>query len=251
MFPLRDDNPTLHTSFATFLIIAINVVVWLFVQGMGTTPYLAESICRYGVIPGEILGKVRSHTSVPLGPHLVCVLDGHPNWMTLATSIFMHGGWLHLIGNMWFLAVFGDNVEDVMGSVRFVLFYLLCGLAAAAAQIVSNPSNLVPMVGASGAIGGVMGAYCMLFPRAPVHMLVWFGFYFTRIIIPAFFMLGYWFVLQLLSGFLYSGSGGIAFWAHVGGFAAGVALVRLFCKPQRLSERRVRRGRIYGVRHRY
>jgi membrane associated rhomboid family serine protease len=150
--------------------------------------------------------------------------------------MFMHGGWLHIIGNMWFLAVFGDNVEDAMGSVRFVLFYLLCGSAAAAAQMISAPASPVPMVGASGAIGGVMGAYAVLFPRAPVHMLIFLGFFFTRVVIPAFLVLGYWFLLQLLGGFVPGeGSGGVAFWAHIGGFASGVLLVKVFSPPDRLD----------------
>jgi membrane associated rhomboid family serine protease len=145
---------------------------------------------------------------------------------------------------MWFLFVFGDNVEDVMGSVRFVIFYLLCGLAAALTQIAAGPASLIPMVGASGAIGGVMGAYAVLFPRAPVHMLVFFGIFFTRIIIPAFMMLGYWFALQFLGGiFAPVSSGGVAVWAHVGGFLAGIVFVKLFTSRQRLEESRQRRGR--------
>jgi len=195
MFPIRDDNPTFHTSFATFAIIATNVAVWIFVQRLGTNPYLVESVCRLGVIPKEILGMVRPGTRVPIGPGVIYVLDGNPNWITVITSMFVHVGWFHLIGNIWFLAVFGDNVEDAMGSIRFIFFYLLCGIAAAAAQMMSNSSSLVPMVGASGAIGGVMGAYCILFPRAPVHMIVFFGFFLTRVVVPAFFMLGYWFLL--------------------------------------------------------
>ncbi len=143
--------------------------------------------------------------------------------------MFMHGGCFHLTGNMWFLAVFGDNVKDVMGGVRFEFFYILCGVAAVAAQMLSNPSSAVPMVGASGVIGGVMGAYVVLFPRALMHLLVFLEFFITRVVVPAFFMLGYWFLLQLLGGFFSLGvaSGGTAFWAHVGGFIAGIA-VKLF-----------------------
>jgi membrane associated rhomboid family serine protease len=147
--------------------------------------------------------------------------------------MFMHGGWFHIIGNMWFLWVFGDNVEDEMGPVRFLVFYVLCGLAAAFAQIVTAPASLVPMVGASGAIGGVMGAYALLFPRVRVRLLIILVFYVTTITVPAIFMLGYWFLLQLLQGIPALGSeeGGVAFWAHVGGFLAGVALVWLFRRP--------------------
>jgi membrane associated rhomboid family serine protease len=159
--------------------------------------------------------------------------------------MFMHGGWFHIIGNMWFLAVFGDNVEDALGSVRFILFYLLCGVAAAALQVVTDSRSVVPMVGASGAIGGVMGAYAVLFPRAPVHVLVFFGFYVSRFVVPAFLMLGYWFVIQILGGIpaLAGAGGGIAFWAHVGGFAAGVILSKVLYNPERVAALRDRKGR--------
>jgi membrane associated rhomboid family serine protease len=131
-----------------------------------------------------------------------------------------------------------------MGPVRFVVFYLLCGIAAATAQVVSGPGSTVPMVGASGAIGGVMGAYLVLYPKAPVHMLVFFGFFISRVVVPAFFMLGYWFLLQLVAGAVDRGTGGVAFWAHVGGFVAGALLVRVFCNPNRLATCRFRRGRM-------
>jgi membrane associated rhomboid family serine protease len=152
--------------------------------------------------------------------------------------MFMHGGWMHLIGNMWFLWIFGNNVEDSMGHVRFLIFYLLCGAAAAAAQTVTDPDSIIPMVGASGAIGGVMGAYVLLYPRVNVHMLIFLGFYVTTIAVPAVFMLGYWFLLQLVSGAASIGAegGGVAFWAHVGGFVAGAVLVLVFRDP-RLLER--------------
>ena len=253
MFPIRDENPTIRTSVATFVIIAANVAVWILIQGLGSEPTLAKSVCQFGAIPGELLGTVRAGTRIPIGPGLACVLDGNPNWITVVTSMFMHGGWFHLLGNMWFLLVFGDNVEDVMGRVKFGVFYLLCGVAAVAAQMVSNPSSAVPMVGASGAIGGVMGAYVVLFPRAPVHLLVFLGFFITRIVVPAFFMLGYWLLLQLMGGFFSLGvaSGGTAFWAHVGGFVAGIALVKIFCSSGRIVEHRKRRGRTDRMVNRY
>jgi membrane associated rhomboid family serine protease len=161
----------------------------------------------------------------------------------------MHGGWLHIIGNMWFLYIFGDNIEDAMGSARFILFYLACGLAAVVVQMVANPASAIPMVGASGAISGVMGAYIILFPRAPVHMLVFFGFFFTRIVVPAFFMLGYWLLLQLFGGFFSLGaaSGGVAFWAHVGGFVAGMLLILPVCTSERTAACRQRRGVLDGT----
>jgi membrane associated rhomboid family serine protease len=170
----------------------------------------------------------------------VCALDTAPSWHTLVTSMFMHGSWMHIIGNMWFLWIFGNNVEDSMGRGRFVVFYLLAGLAAAAMQIATDPASPVPMVGASGAIGGVMGAYVVLYPRVRVHMLVFLGFFITTIGVPAYLMLGYWFVLQLLGGLpsLGGGAGGVAFWAHVGGFVAGVALIYLFRDPELVERHR-------------
>ena len=153
--------------------------------------------------------------------------------------MFMHGGWLHILGNMLFLWVFGDNVEDVMGPGRFFVFYVLCGLAAAGAQIATDPDSVVPMVGASGAIGGVMGAYAILFPRARVHLLIILVFYVTTISVPAILMLGYWFVLQLFSGVFSLGQsgGGVAFWAHIGGFVAGLALIRPFTRQDLIAAR--------------
>jgi membrane associated rhomboid family serine protease len=245
MFPIRDDNPTLHRTPVTFLIILINVAVWLFVQGAGFNPLLAKSLCLYGLVPGELLGLVPPGTEVPLGGGLACVVEHSQNWYTMFTHMFMHGGWLHIIGNMWFLAIFGDNVEDSMGSIRFIFFYLLCGLAAAGAQMGLDPHSALPMVGASGAIGGVMGAYVVLYPRAPIHMLVFLGFFFTRIIVPAYFMLGYWFMLQLLGLLpaLRSSSGGVAVGAHVGGFLAGVILIFFFRRMDRVKEKRALRWR--------
>ena len=235
MFPIRDDNPHLAFPVVTCLLIGLNVAAWLLLQGLGTEPALSQSVCRLGLIPGELLGTI-GRVQVP-GP-LPCTAGGEANWSTLLTSMFMHGGWLHLIGNMWFLWIFGGNVEDAMGRVRFAVFYLLCGLAAAAAQIAADASSPIPMVGASGAIGGVMGAYIVLYPRVHVHMLLFLGFYGTTFAVPAVFMLGYWILLQLLGGFTSIGAtgGGVAFWAHVGGFAAGAVLVFLF-RDRRLLDR--------------
>jgi membrane associated rhomboid family serine protease len=240
MFPLRDENPKLATSLATFLIIGINLAVWTFVQGLGTEPSLSKSVCDFGASPGELLERVAAGTVVPLGSNIGCVIESPPNWWSPLTSMFMHGGWFHIIGNMWFLWVFGDNVEDSMGPVRFTIFYVLCGLAAVAAQALVNPASAIPMVGASGAIGGVMGAYALLFPRVPVHMLVFLGFYVDRISVPAFMMLGYWFLLQLIGGIpsLQGDGGGVAFFAHVGGFLVGLALVPLFRQPGRVAAHR-------------
>jgi membrane associated rhomboid family serine protease len=237
MFPLRDENPTLGSSLATFAIIGVNAAVWLFVQGFGADPALSISVCQFGAVAGNLLGTLPQESVVPLGSNLECWVGGPPNWLSPLTSMFMHGGWFHIIGNLWFLSIFGDNVEDAMGPGRFAIFYLLCGLAAVAAQMLSDPSSAVPMVGASGAIGGVMGAYAVLYPRAPVRVLLFLGFFFTSLVVPAVAMLGFWFLLQLLGGLpaLRGGGGGVAFWAHVGGFAAGVALVFAFRDPVRLA----------------
>lgn len=240
MFPIRDDNPTLTRSFVTIALVAANVLVWAVVQGFGTEPALSKSVCELGAIPGELLGRAAPGTSVPLGPGFVCVIDPVADWSTAFTHMFLHGGWFHLVGNLWFLWVFGDNVEDAMGGVRFVVFYVLCGLAAFAVQALTGPGSAIPMVGASGAIGGVMGAYARLYPRAPVHLLIVFFFWVDRTVVPAFVMLGYWFVIQVLGGIpaLASEAGGVAFWAHVGGFLAGIALVPVFVSPARVAAHR-------------
>ena len=158
--------------------------------------------------------------------------------------MFLHGGWMHLIGNMWFLWLFGNNVEDSMGHLRFIAFYLLTGLAAALGQVIVSPDSIVPMVGASGAISGVMGAYLVLYPRVKVYTLVPIFIFFTSIALPAWAMLGYWFVLQLLSGFFSPGDmGGVAFWAHIGGFIAGVVLIKLFARADYIAAHRAHHWR--------
>jgi membrane associated rhomboid family serine protease len=239
LIPLRDENPTLGASVATFIIIGANIAAWITVQGLGTEPALARSVCELGAIPGALLGSVPAGSSVALGPGLDCVV-GRGGWHTVLTSMFMHGGWFHILGNMWFLSVFGDNVEDAMGPWRFAVFYLICGVAAALAHVASSPESAMPVVGASGAIGGVMGAYAVLYPRAPVHVLVPLGFYPLRYVVPAYLMLGYWFLLQIVGGIpsLHGAGGGVAFWAHIGGFAAGIALLPLFRDRARVEAHR-------------
>jgi rhomboid family protein len=239
MFPYKDDNPTLATPVVTFLLIGANVAVWLLVQGMGTEPRLSTSVCQLGLIPGEVLGRLPPGTLVPTGTGLACETGSPLAWLTPLTSMFLHGGWLHLIFNMWFLWVFGNNVEDSMGRFRFVLFYLTTGLVAAATQALLNPTSAIPMVGASGAISGVMGAYIVLYPRVKVHMIIFLGIFITRIAVPAFLMLGYWFLLQLLGGIptIARESGGVAFWAHTGGFVSGMLLVFLFRDPRLIARR--------------
>ncbi|MBL8029516.1 MAG: rhomboid family intramembrane serine protease [Fibrobacteres bacterium] len=240
MFPLRDENPTVNKSLATFLIIAGNILSWILIQSGGSGQSFIESIFNWGLIPGEILSTVPAGVKIPVGDGLVYITESSRSPLTLITSMFMHGGWMHILGNMWFLYIFGDNVEDIMGPFRFVVFYILCGLAAALAQMIADPYSTAPMVGASGAIGGVMGGYALLFPKAPVHVFV----FFVKIVVPAIFMLGYWFILQLISGSSAgSGNGGVAFWAHVGGFICGIVLVKFFSNKERLSNSRNKKGR--------
>ena len=229
MFPIRDDNPTLGTPAITVVLIGLNVAAWILVQGMGAEPTLSQSVCELGLIPGELLGRIPEGYTLPMSREMSCVI-GPPHWYTPLSSMFLHGGWLHLIGNMWFLWLFGNNVEDSMGHARYLVFYLLCGLAAASAQTLVNPNSAIPMVGASGAISGVMGAYIVLYPRVRIHMLIFLGFFITRAVVPAYVMLGYWLLLQIVGGLpaLAEESGGVAFWAHAGGFLAGAVLVLVF-----------------------
>jgi membrane associated rhomboid family serine protease len=239
MFPIRDDNPTFRTPMVTWAIIALNIAAWILVQGAGSEPQLGFSVCRLGLIPGELLHRLAAGLEVPVGDGIVCRI-GEANWLTPLTSMFMHGGWGHVLGNMWFLHIFGNNVEDSMGRGRYLVFYLLVGLAAAAAQVLAEPSSPIPMVGASGAIGGVMGAYVVLYPRASIQ--VWFPPVF-RFALPAWAMLGVWFVLDnLLPASILLGidrQGGVAFWAHIGGFLAGVALVIPFRDRNLVAEHRM------------
>ena len=232
MFPYKDDNPTNLTPYVTVGIVVVTVIVWIAVQGAGVGGPFLSSLCELALIPGELTGRVADGTVVPLGPDAGCQLGGS-SWHTVVTSMFLHGGWFHLIGNMWFLWIFGNNIEDSMGHGRFVGFYLVTGLLAAAAQVMVNPASPVPMVGASGAISGVMGAYLVLYPRVRVHMLIVLGFFITTIAVPASWMLLYWALLQAIGSA--GGGGGVAFMAHLGGFVAGAVLIKLFTKPELLA----------------
>jgi membrane associated rhomboid family serine protease len=243
MFAYRDENETIRTPYATFILIAINVAVWLFVQGAGSELALARSICNFGLIPGELTLSVPVGTSFRMGERLLCLTDPGRQTSHIFTSMFLHGGWMHILGNMWFMWIFGNNVEDAMGRFRFVVFYLLTGVAAALTQVFITPASAVPMVGASGAISGVMGAYIVLYPRVRVFMRIVLGFYVTSMAWPAWMMLGYWLVLQFVSGLMAidKEGGGVAFWAHFGGFAAGVVLIKLFARSDYLAEHQSRR----------
>jgi len=226
MIPLHDDNPTTLAPVVTIALIAACVVAFLVQLGSGEGNQ--RLVFSLGVIPATLLGHAR------LSPDLYLV----PPVVTLFSSMFLHGGWLHLGGNMLYLWIFGNNVEDSMGHVRFLVFYLLCGLGAALAQALPAPTSTVPMIGASGAISGVLGAYLLLYPRARVLVVVPLGF-FTRLVrLPALWVLGFWFAMQLLSEVLApAGGAGVAFRAHLGGFLCGMALIPVF---------RNRRFRLYN-----
>ncbi|HET7754803.1 MAG TPA: rhomboid family intramembrane serine protease [Anaeromyxobacteraceae bacterium] len=243
MFPYRDENVTQQRSYVTMAIIALNLVVWLFVQGAGSALPLMRSVCDLGLIPGELTGSLPAGTAFPMGEGIACLTDPGTQASHVFTSMFLHGSWMHLLGNMWFLWLFGDNVEDSMTRPRFAIFYLLSGMAAAAAQVLTNPSSGVPMVGASGAISGVMGGYLVLYPRVRVYTLLLLGFFLTTVALPAWVMLLFWIGLQALSGLASIGDsgGGVAFWAHIGGFVAGAVLVKLFARADHVAAHRARR----------
>jgi membrane associated rhomboid family serine protease len=245
VFPYHDENATQRTPVVTMLVIALCVLAWLVVQGAGTTLALARSVCNLGLIPGELTGALSPGTPFSMGEGLVCLTDPGFQVSHVMSSMFLHGSWMHLLGNMWFLWLFGNNVEDSMTRPRFVAFYVLCGLAAALLQVVTDPASEVPMVGASGAISGVMGAYLVLFPTARVFTMVPLGFLLTSVALPAWAMLLYWAFLQFVGGLSRIGAegGGVAFWAHVGGFAAGIILVKLFARSDRVALHRAHHWR--------
>lgn len=240
MIPLHDDNPTTIKPYVTVALIASCTVVFLWQLTLGAGGQRA--IYGLGVIPAVLLDNKVLH------PSLVMV----PAAMTVITSMFLHGGWMHLFGNMLYLWIFGNNVEDTMGHGRFVAFYLLCGIAAVFAQVLPDPDSTIPMIGASGAISGVLGAYFLTYPKASILTLVPIFILFYLIDIPAFIFLGIWFLIQFVSGYASmiaedgAAGGGIAWWAHVGGFSAGVVLVHFFrqeklCQSYQRVTKRVRR----------
>jgi membrane associated rhomboid family serine protease len=238
VFPYHDENETQRTPIVTVALIAVNVGAWLLVQGAGARLPLAESVCNLGLIPGELTGSLAPGTRFPIDEGLVCLTDPGRQTSNLITSMFLHGSWMHLLGNMWFLWLFGNNIEDSMTRSRFLAFYLLCGLGAALAQVMANPTSEIPMVGASGAISGIMGAYLVLFPRVRVFTMVPLGFFMTNVALPAWAMLIYWAFLQFAGGvtsIVSERAGGVAFWAHLGGFVAGVVLVKVFERRDRVA----------------
>ena len=223
MIPLHDDNPTQINPIVTIALIVACSLVFLY-QASLPEPVGEEFVFHYGAIPAAIFGHEKALPDIAVG---------FPASLALLTSMFLHGGWMHLIGNMLYLWIFGNNIEDVMGHVKFVIFYVVCGLLAAMSHALTDPASGIPMVGASGAISGVLGAYLLLFPRAQVFVVIPLGIFIRTMYVPAGFVLGFWFVLQLLSGgmSLGQGGGGVAFFAHVGGFVAGMALIGVFKDP--------------------
>lgn len=236
MIPIRDTIRSRTAPVVTVALIVVNVMVFLHEIALG--PYIERFVYAYGLIPRRFV----YWPGAPLDPM---------RFLPLFTSMFWHGGWLHLIGNMVFLWVFGNNIEDVMGHGKFLIFYLLCGVVAAATQTFVSPHSLVPMVGASGAISGVLGAYILLYPNVRVHTLILLPFFITTVALPAWVMLGYWILIQVLSGL---GSlseiekGGVAFFAHVGGFIAGLVLVKLFASEDVLRRRPLQPASYYRYR---
>jgi membrane associated rhomboid family serine protease len=236
MIPLHDDNPTETMPLVTVGLVAACTVIFFYQLSLGSQAG-QRFVYQYGAIPAVLFGQ----ESLPRGMAAI------PASFSLITSMFLHGGFLHLIGNMLYLWIFGNNIEDAMGHIRFIGFYLLCGVIAAMSHALVAPGSVMPMIGASGAISGVLGAYLLLYPRAHVYVLIPFGFFFWRTYVPAFLVLGFWFVLQLISGTasIGGGGGGVAWFAHIGGFLAGMVLigffkhrsVRFFNPPPRRSMR--------------
>src|SRR5436190_762980 len=235
VIPISDDNPTLHTPWMTWVILAGMFGTWLIVQGGGLNdPQLARSICNLGMVPAELTHLRAVGFAIPLGHGMVCAIDSDPiNRFTPLISMFLHGGSGHILGNALFFWVFGNNIEDSLGHFRFLVFYLVCGIAAAVAHIVAQPASPLPTVGASGAISGILGAYLVLYPKVRVRMLFFFIIFFKVIPIPAWMVLVWWFFWQLVAALpeMKNGAdltGGVAVWAHLGGFVTGVVLVKIF-----------------------
>ncbi|MEI2617895.1 MAG: rhomboid family intramembrane serine protease [Thermomicrobiales bacterium] len=237
MIPIGDDNRARRRSpVVVIALILLNAAVFIYelsLQRQGSD-VLGHFIYSWGAVPIELLHLRDYPPTIPL-----------PIWVTGLTSMFIHGGWLHLLGNMLFLWVFGDNVEDNMGHARFAVFYLLSGIGAVALQMLIDPSSAQPMIGASGAISGVLAAYLVLFPRGRIRVLIWLGFFVTIISLPALIVIGFWIALQFISGLASVGpdttqTGGIAYFAHIGGFLTGLVAVFFF---RRQPRRRLARSR--------
>ena len=214
MIPLKDDNPTLGKPIVTYFIIGLCILIFL-IQVSSQSYKTGQLFYSYGLIPSVLMG----HNQLPM--HLYAI----PGWVTIFTSMFMHGGFMHLIGNMLYMWIFADNIEDNLGPKKFLIFYLLAGAGAAMTQVLIDTHSQVPMIGASGAIGGVLGAYLINHPNAKVLVLIPFGFFSQLIKIKSLYVLGFWFILQFISS-----GGGVAYAAHIGGFVSGVILILFFNK---------------------
>jgi len=217
MIPLKDDNPTSSKPIITYFLIGSCVLVFL-IQLSSQSYKTGELFYSYGLIPSVLMG----HNQLPMDLYAV------PAFITIFTSMFMHGGFMHLIGNMLYMWIFADNIEDNLGQSKFLIFYLLAGIGAAMTQVLMDTQSQVPMVGASGAIGGVLGAYLINHPNARVLVLIPFGFFSQLIKIRALYVLGFWFILQFISS-----GGGVAYAAHIGGFVSGMILILFFNKKSR------------------
>ncbi len=216
MIPLKDRNPTHRFPLVTISLIAVNIAAWIYQLSLGEGRW-EQFFLDYGLVPAALY-EALNHA------------DQWPALFPLGTSLFLHGGWMHVLGNMLYLWVFGDNVEDKLGHVRFFIFYLLCGVFASGMHVVADPGSTIPTIGASGAISGVLGAYVLLFPKARVLTLIPIFVFIQVVELPALVVLGMWFVLQFLNGMVSigmgnAGMGGVAWWAHIGGFVAGMLLV--------------------------
>lgn len=223
MLPYKDENPTRTFPFVTIGIIIINVLVyvWELMSPAGEN-YI---VFRYGAIPSDLISFEKTRYLHPA--------------LTIFSSMFLHGGLLHIGGNMLYLWIFGDNIEDMLGHFRFVLFYLVSGIVAAYSHAITSPASTIPMIGASGAIAGVLGAYIVLFPRARVRSLIFFGFFVEIVRIPALIVIGFWAIIQVVNGLLSQGllpQGGIAWFAHVGGFLTGLLTIKLWLPKRRFKE---------------
>jgi membrane associated rhomboid family serine protease len=245
LIPIGDDNQGRRTTpVVVYTIVALNVIVFLFFQHAGLDESGQRFMYGYSAVPYEITHNedlVRQVILPGVGP-IPQAPGPSPIWITILTSMFMHGGWMHIIGNLLYLWIFGDNIEDNFGHAKFLIFYLVAGVAASAAQITVDPDSPIPTLGASGAIAGVLGSYLIMFPRNRVRALLPLGFIWTTVELPALVVLGFWIVIQIFSQYTAfasssMGKGGVAYMAHIGGFAAGAVLTLLFRRRTRGSAR--------------
>ena len=221
MIPLKDDNPTSGKPIVTYFIISFCILIFL-IQLNSEAYKSGQLFYSYGLIPSVLMG----HSQLPMNLYVI------PGWVTIFTSMFMHGGFMHLAGNMLYMWIFADNIEDNLGATRFLIFYLLAGIGAAMTQVLMDTQSQIPMVGASGAIGGVLGAYLINYPNAKVLVLIPFGFFSQLIKIRALYVLGFWFILQFISS-----GGGVAYAAHIGGFISGMILILFFNKTNKIKKK--------------